>query len=178
MATMNGNEHRIRKLLLDFYSSELNSHSRLIIGLSVIDFTLLQVIYTLTNPQVYSPITWWQYCFVFFSLGFVSAALWYLIMRYCVYGILCNSVLTVDIGQNIALSDALIKVRDIVLTKNKVFDIIPSCLFVPCGSKTRITRLQKIVSPRGTLILGVILSVVLGVATTILFSVLLGLWRI
>jgi len=79
------NEIEIRKLLLDFYSNELNTHSRLITGFSVILFTLFGVIQKINENEIYAQII---ACFPFFLVSF---SLWYLFFRHFFYGILANA---------------------------------------------------------------------------------------
>ncbi len=166
----------IRKFLLDFYSSELHSHSRLILGFCVVFFALWQFFLALVAPSIYSPITFWQYCIVFSGMGFVSTVLWYLIMRYSVYGLLCDSVLTLNLDNIVTLSEALTIVRDHVLDRTRVFDVLPSYLFIAGEAKK--TGLQKKFGVTGALILGALICVVLGVITTVLFAILGGLWQV
>jgi hypothetical protein len=162
----------IRKLLLDFYSSELTTHSRLIIGFSVILFTILQIFQKLDSEVL--PLSTSQKSIASFSTWLISAALWYLLMRHVSYGILSNSVLHAEIGAHATLVEALVMVRNHALEHTRVFMVLPPCLFIP--SSARVTRLQKLVGRQLVLVLGLLVCVVLGIATTLLFSVLVGLW--
>ena len=49
MSQKSSNDVEVRKLLLDFYSSELQTHGSLIIGLSVVLFTILQFLPNMHN---------------------------------------------------------------------------------------------------------------------------------
>ena len=81
--SMEETEFQYRRMLLDLYSTEINTHSRLFIGLSVTLFTLLELLrldlVTLAETAIYIPIC------------LVSASLWYLLFRHLTYGALANA---------------------------------------------------------------------------------------
>jgi hypothetical protein len=77
-----------RKLLLDFYSSEITAHSRLIIGFAALLFTASDI-YGLEPRSVLQSTV---FCIVVF---FLAAALWYVFLRLIAYGIMANSIIHV-----------------------------------------------------------------------------------
>jgi len=88
----NGNTEKwaqARKLLLDFYSSEINSHSRLIIGFAALLFTFLQVYQKIEVPSFLQTIV-----FCIFVLP-LALALWYSFFRLLAYGMMANAVVHV-----------------------------------------------------------------------------------
>jgi hypothetical protein len=90
--TNESSEVEVRKLLLDFYSSELGTHSNLIIGLALVLFAILQIPKLLQNvTDICNPQTW----IFIFTIWIISGSLWYFLMRHFSYGILCNSVVSV-----------------------------------------------------------------------------------
>jgi hypothetical protein len=86
----NNSNEDVRKLLLDFYSSEIESHSNLIIGLALVLLAILQIPKLLPNVSDFcNPQTW-----VFmFTIWIISGSLWYFLMRHFSYGILCKSAI-------------------------------------------------------------------------------------
>jgi hypothetical protein len=81
------NEIECRKLFLDFYSSQLNTHGSLIIGFSVVVFTLIGI------WQAIRDILWWQNLLLCFSVFVASFSLWYLLFRHLAYGTLTGAVM-------------------------------------------------------------------------------------
>jgi len=84
-------ELQCRKLLLDFYSAEINSHGRLIIGFAVLMLTLTKIRqdflindHTLLSNQALP---------IYFGIFVVAFALWYSFFRLITYGILANAVI-------------------------------------------------------------------------------------
>ena len=78
---------------MDFYSSEINSHSRLIIGFAALMFTLIQIREKFVVDSV--TISYWQ-CFTIYSGIFSTAfVLLYSLFRLFAYGLLANAVIFV-----------------------------------------------------------------------------------
>jgi hypothetical protein len=85
----NSNDLQIqcRKLLLDFYGSQLGTHGRLIIGFSVIVFTIVGIRNAFQRIAFYQSII--LYIAIFLSMfGFL-----YLLFRHLTYGQLCGAVM-------------------------------------------------------------------------------------
>jgi hypothetical protein len=74
-----------RKLILDFYSSQINGHTRLIIGFAVLMLTLVQI------RQRIEFLSSWQYVIIYFAMFSTAFFLWYLSMRCLAYGMLANA---------------------------------------------------------------------------------------
>ena len=88
--TNESSEVEVRKLLLDFYSSELGTHSNLIIGLALVLFAILQIPKLLQNvTDICNPQTW----IFIFTIWIISGSLWYFLMRHFSYGVLCKSTI-------------------------------------------------------------------------------------
>ena len=82
-------EIEARKLLLDFYASELGTHSRLIVGFSIILFTFLQIMLKTENGLDRSI---FGVRFILYAGTFaISLALWYLFQRHFIYGVLADA---------------------------------------------------------------------------------------
>jgi hypothetical protein len=172
-----------RKLLLDFYASQLTTHSRLIIGFSVILFTMVGIVQKVQEnalAQNMSPFCIDPKSIASFSMVMASSILWYLVMRHVSYGVLANSVIHVpdpDEGSEANQSEEsplmplTIMVRNHAL-KEKVLGL-PSCLFISSGEK--ITFLHERFGTRGTLIIGQIVCLILGIITTFFFLKLIAL---
>lgn len=86
-------ELQYRKLFLDFYSSQLNTHSRLIIGFSVMLLTLIEIIQQLNNT------IFKVRCIAYSGVFFLSLAIWYLLLRDLMYGVCVQSAISADIGE-------------------------------------------------------------------------------
>ena len=88
-------EFSSRKLLLDFYSSQISTHSRIFIGFSALMFTILNVRVTLFDTIGRSALKSWQliilYGFVL-ALGFI---IFFVLFRTIGYGILANATIHV-----------------------------------------------------------------------------------
>ncbi len=155
----------IRKLLLDLYSSQLTTHSRLIIGFSVVIFTLSAFFgKDLPNYDIAKIV-------IFLSVWLVSGIFWYLLMRHITYGILSQSVLEVDLTEDIKVLDAIKKVRDYTFEKRKIFGIFPTCWFISSGKK--ITRTHKMLGLKISPYLGPAICVLLGLFTAIIIILFL-----
>ena len=93
-------EMSCRKCFLDFYASEINTHGRLIIGVSVIIFTLLQARLTLQDlwiksiaSEVSYPVFHHQLIVIYIGVFLASFAFWYLFLRLLAYGLLADMVI-------------------------------------------------------------------------------------
>lgn len=80
-------EMQCRKLLLDFYSSQINTHGTLIIGFSVVLFAIVQIRISSAIANNISVLQDWILYFGIFLAGF---ALYYLFLRYITYGTLAH----------------------------------------------------------------------------------------
>jgi hypothetical protein len=114
------NEVEVRKLLLDFYSSELQTHSSLIVGLAVILFAVLQFL-----PNMHNGV---QIGVGLSVIWVISGSLWYFLMRHFSYGILCNSAISADIDGETKPLVVASKVRDHAYKSDVLF--IPSKYFI------------------------------------------------
>jgi len=121
------------KLLLNFYSAELNSHSRMLIGFAVILFTLAEIAHSnLTRPVMFS-----QYLILVFSMVFASFAFWFILMRQLVYGVLINRILHTE-GELHSFKEAHDRVtHDTINKRETIFLFIPVSLFISVGSEYR-----------------------------------------
>jgi hypothetical protein len=75
----------LNKLLLSFYSSQLNNHGRMVIGFAALIFTVTQV-----ASSVSEPISCAQYWVIVTGMFFASLAFWFVLMRLLVYGVLAS----------------------------------------------------------------------------------------
>jgi hypothetical protein len=88
-------ELECRKFFMDFYTSQLNTHGRLIIGFSVLIFTITQM-----RIDLLGTLAFWNpnATIAILYLGIFSA-IWiffYLIFRDLTYGVLCNLVTSLE----------------------------------------------------------------------------------
>jgi hypothetical protein len=83
-----------RKLLMDFTSSEINTHGRMIVGFAVIILTLMQIKENLTS------ISSWQNLIIYFGIFATIFALWYLLMRQLAYGGLASGYIYGQLAPN------------------------------------------------------------------------------
>ena len=97
MSQQEGNSVNLRKLFLDFYSSEINTHGRLIIGFAVILFTIIEIKlkFLELGISLLSP----QSVIVYFCIGVVSFAIWYSLFRLLIYGMMANAVVHMNLPQ-------------------------------------------------------------------------------
>jgi hypothetical protein len=126
MPQKNSNEVEVRKLLLDFYSSEIESHSNLIIGLAVVLFTTLEFF---PKPQSGTEIYNTQSCIGVIIIWVISGSLWYFLMRHFSYGILCNSAISASLDSGTSPFTAASKVR-VHASKSKILLFFPSNYFI------------------------------------------------
>ena len=158
-------EIQIRKLLLDFYSSELTTHSRLIIGFSVLLFTILSL-----APSFYPSIL--QKGISLFSLWLVAGTFWYLIMRHISYGILSNATLHAVIPEKATLEQARNSVVSHALNE-KILGVFPSGCFISAGGNFISDNPNEGKYAR---YLGFIICfIIFGIATSVLLSLAKGL---
>jgi hypothetical protein len=159
----------VRKLLLNFYSSELNAHARLIIGASVLLFTVVSITLDLKNNSDFGAL---QSAIAIVSFGFISSALWYLLMRNLAYGILASTSQHAVI-RNMSYEEARDEVRDAALP-HRIFLLIPSRAYISVGrARSENTSWYW----RHGMFLGSILCLGLGLATTYLLCLFIGLWH-
>lgn len=161
-----------RELFLDFYSSELTTHARLIIGFAVILLTLVEITLNLTARGSISSA---QFLIAYSGIFAASFALWFLLMRHLTYGVLANAATHAtqsdDSGKN-----PFDRMRDGIsesACKHAILGFIPVCLFLTTGA--RITRLQKLFRVSGARALGIVLCGTLALTTTHFLMVLVGL---
>ena len=76
-----------RKLILDFYGSQLSTHGRLIIGFSVIVFTLIGIRNSIENIILVQTII------IYLAIFSALCAFLYLLFRHLMYGQLCGAVM-------------------------------------------------------------------------------------
>lgn len=151
-------EVECRKLLLDFYSSQLTSHARLITGVAIILFTIVQV--KLGLLSAFSIIQ----SGIFYSGVLIFAfPLWYLFMRHLTYGMLANAATHANpLGEGTVLRRIMTGVREHVL-ENEILGVVPSHWFLPLGG-------ERLWSDRSR---GLLLCVILSLCTTIPLWVLM-----
>jgi len=164
-----------RKLLLDFYSSELATHSRLIIGFTVILFTLASLLLEVTQSSQQT-ISVAQFRIIYLSISLVAFGLWFLLMRHFVYGILATQALyatpSEDHSKKNRLKRMLCGVAQKALEK-RILGIIPVCLFFSTG--TRISRLQRAIGVAGARLLGLLLCAILAILTAEFIMSMVGI---
>jgi hypothetical protein len=89
-------ELECRKVLMDFYTQQLNAHSRLLIGFAALLFTLVQIKLALMgqhlNPQQFLL----QFLAFYITVFLVSFGSWFLLLRHLGYGTLANAVMHVS----------------------------------------------------------------------------------
>jgi len=119
----NSDEIQCRKLLLDFYSSEINSHSRLIIGFAVLMLTLIQVrqnfmAYSLTTSCL-------QYLIVYSGIFLTALALLYSLFRLFAYGASANAIVCIEWKNQMTVAQLASEVSNLVeRERKKIFVII------------------------------------------------------
>ena len=120
------------KILADFYNTEINSHSRFIIGLAVILFALSDI--ALSQPL--RPFSFTQYWIWISALVAASFAFWYSLMRQLVYGALINRVL--HVGKFNSFEEAHQRVvRDSIKNHKKILAFLPIYWFISVGSELK-----------------------------------------
>jgi hypothetical protein len=159
------NEVSDRKLLLDFYSSQLTTHSRLIIGMSVSMFTILSIV---SGQRQNHPLTLAQWIVTIIGLGLTSWCFSYLIMRHVAYGILSSAAIFAEpeyVSGRKSLENLGIGIRNEAL-KHRIFVIFPSSLFISSGEK--VTDSQKRLGCKGVLMFGALVCVLIACLVTYL----------
>ena len=122
-------ELQCRKLLLDFYSSRLQTHSRLIIGFAIILLTLFDIKLRLISI---SPI---QSQTIYSAIFLVALAFWFSLMRLFTYGLFANVVIRANPK---GAGTLFVRIRNGVterVLKEKILKCIPSCLFISARQK-------------------------------------------
>jgi len=162
-----------RKLLLDFYSSELSTHSRLIVGFTVILLTILQITQKLQEHQ--QTITYGQFWIGSFGIFMTAWVLYYLLMRHIAYGILSNAVIAAHPVENqeMSLLERIATAARNQALGNKILFLVPSCLFIPSGE--RISELQILFGLKAVRAVGISLCAGFAIPTTTLLMKLVGL---
>lgn len=163
-----------RKLLLDFHSSELTAHSRLIIGFAVLLLTISEV--SLNLPK---PVSIEQTRIAFFGCFFASIGFWYVLIRHLAYGILANASITA------ALSCEAECVQRGLFTRlrwgingealnRRILGIIDSGLFISMGGS--VSPFQKLVRKVWIArVIGGLFCSAIALITTLLMLTLVGL---
>jgi len=145
-----------RRLLMNFYSSQLQAHSRLIIGFAVIFLTLLQL-----KPQNMST---WQFWVFYPSVFVVALALYFLLMRHLVYGVLANAITHTDPkGEGSPLQRLVTGINKFTRKHGQILGHIPTRWFAAVGGSTLLDRLK-----------GIVFCIVFAFFTTILAWILIG----
>ena len=148
-------EIQIRKTLLDFYSSQLGGHSRIIIGFSAILFSLITVRNNLNSSS-----SSLNFSATYFSLFIASFFFCFLLMRYLMYGVLANSAThaTIQINDdssNFAKNRGIIRNHAI---KSGMPLKIPLTWFLSIGKTPKIARKERV--------FGIILCLIMGFVVT------------
>jgi len=165
------NSNEVRKLLLDFYSSEIESHSNLIIGLAVILFTALEFF---PKPQNGTYVWDLQSGIGIFIIWIISGSLWFFLMRHFTYGVLCKAAIEASFAGIIKIDSlsAAVAMRDYAFCSNVLF-VFPSPLFLRGSGDVRLCR--RAVSSKLAVSLGLALCYLgFGVVTTFLLLLLIG----
>lgn len=164
-------ELQCRKLLLDFYSSELTTHSRLIIGFAIILLTILEI----TQTQKLKPPISFAHWIALLGIFTASLALCHLLMRHLTYGISASAATHASPSKNKGsnLFERIKEGVDQSALEKRILFLIPSCLFYSTGK--RISWLQQLFGVIGARVLGVLLCVLFAFSTTFLLVRLIGL---
>jgi len=124
-------EINCRRLLLNFYSSEITAHSRLLIGFGVIMFTLVEVRIALRELPLERTLLGYSAFFL------ASFALCYTFLRLLTYGALANSLVH---SISVQGDDLLESIRDIAVNRaarQRIFGVVPVSWFLPRGKLNR-----------------------------------------
>jgi hypothetical protein len=115
---------------MSFFSSELNTHGRLVIGFAAIVFTVSQI--ALGVSELYTPLSSAQYWIVVMAMFVASMAFCFVLMRLLVYGVLANYVLRIKLESFRAMPQKI----EIACWKNeKILLIFPVSWFLSAGQK-------------------------------------------
>jgi hypothetical protein len=96
-------EMQCRKLLLDFYSSQINTHGALIIGFSVVLFAIIQI---RISPVIWNNVSILQDWILYFGIFLTGFALYYLFLRYITYGTMAHSTIRIPWKDPVCDSDS------------------------------------------------------------------------
>jgi hypothetical protein len=151
-----------RKLLLDFYGAQLNTHGRLIIGFSVIVFTIVGIRNSIQKIVLYQTII--LYSAIFLALF----AFLYSLFRHLTYGQLCGAVMFTPWNPEFekgTCNELIGKFSDEVdrnvrIYRKRIVLVVPTDWFIGSSRYT-----QKF---------GVILCAILSIVTVILFYLTIG----
>jgi hypothetical protein len=164
-----------RRLLLNLYSAELNSHARLIIGASALFFTIVSVILEISKVNNLGYV---QISIAFLSLWFVSSILWFLVMRYLAYGILAHAATVAIIGiAKGKYEDIHVAVRERALEDN-ILIVFPSVLFISVAKRKTKNENKNKDEPwtrKHGMSLGFLLCLFFGFVTTLILWIFIGL---
>jgi len=120
-----------KQLLINFYNTEITSHSRLIIGFAVIVFALSDI----ALSQAIQPFTNVQYWIWFGAVFSISLAFWYVLMRQLVYGILVNRLLHSDKEFKNFEESYQNVICEAIELKQKIFGFIPFQFFISVSKR-------------------------------------------
>jgi hypothetical protein len=164
-----------RRLLSSFYSAELNSHARLIIGAAALFFTIMSVILEVSKGNNLEQV---QILIAFLSLWFVSSILWFLVMRYLAYGILANAATVALIGISKGkYEDIHDAIRERAL-EDRILMVLPSVLFISTAerkTKNENKNDTETWKRKYGMFFGILLCLFLGIVTTWILLVFIGL---
>ncbi|MCK4477991.1 hypothetical protein KAU88_05645 [Candidatus Bathyarchaeota archaeon] len=157
-------EIQCRKLLVDTYSAQLRTHGQLIIGFAIILLTFLEIRVRMLEYALSISVT--QFCIFYFGIFLIGFALWYLFLRHFVYGKLLDVAIHAKprSGKEHLFDRIFDAVMRDVLSR-RMFVVIPCCMFLSTEGR-RWRRLQ--------MSLGVLLCIILAIATTYLVWILVG----
>lgn len=152
-------ELQCRKLLLDSYSSQLNTHSRLIIGFALILLSLLEV-----KRSLPTPISGMQFVIVYFGISLVAFGLWFLLMRHLTYGVLTSAATNAEPkGDCVNTYWRILEGVVQYTAKKKILVWIPTKLFFSTGMHAKLDRSK-----------GLVLCTILALITVGLTWILMG----
>ena len=125
MSKKSKNDLECNKFLANFYSSELSTHGRLVIGFAAIIFTISQI--ALGVSQKFTPLSSIQYWIIFFWMLIISSGFCYVLMRMLVYGILSSYALHIPLENFTAMHNKV----EIECSRNgKILMFIPVSWFM------------------------------------------------
>jgi hypothetical protein len=173
--SQNSDRVEARKLLLDFYSTEIESHSNLIIGLALVLLAILEFFPKQHNGTYIFNVPTWMGVII---IWFISGSLWYFLMRHFAYGILCNATITISI-KDYQIEPLVVTrlARDYAHKYSKVLLVFPSSLFIRGDSD--VTLFGRQVKSKWAMRLGsVVCYVGFGTVTMFLLLLLIGVIKI
>lgn len=133
MVRLQGREEELtsRKLLLDFYSSQLSTHARLIIGFAIILLTLLNVRVGLES------LSDMQLGIFYISISATSFCLWFLLWRHLMYGILASAATHAPLSGKGTVFDRVIEGSKDRAMDKRMLGVVPIRLFYSTTRKGR-----------------------------------------